>query len=871
MSIFFEYINLSLNTYFGIQLPSHAIIISIIILILSLIFILFYIRPAFILWFKLSRLRLGLKVFRRSDKSKYPTELFSRDSILNHLWVEYKETLHEQRTIHPQPGAEEIFTIRSTVPAEAFFNPGILVDSQLHTEFFKHLPGILTGMGIIGTFLGLIHGLSAFQLSEDTQVVRQSLDQLLHGVYEAFLISAGAIGIAMLITAIEKFFLSTLYRQVEGLCFLIDSLYESGASEEYLERLVKSAEASVYQTHQIKDSLVGELKQALHEIAHQQIEFLSSSRQQLGDQFQQIIRSDIGDPLQLIADHLKNQNEKTGRDISGALDGVLLSFTQRLQDLFGGQTAGIHALQQQTMDALQTTLQQFQQMATRIDATGHAAAAAMTEKLAQTMEATDSRQQTMSEHMVKFLSQIQSFTQESETATKRSLQELLGNLGQQMTRMMADLQTQTQAAATDQQERYQQAAEATLTAITTLSGGVQNALHAIQGQLTHTLAQLEQHTQRATTQQQEQQHQLATHNQRAVQQLVVGVDQTLHQVSTQTADLLTTLARTVESQQTTMANTVSRLMIDLQTQMRATTDEQHGRHQQVADATLATVTMMSNGMQGALHTLQEQLTHTLVQFEQHAQRAATQQQEQQHQLTAHQQKAMQQFTANVEQNIAQVSAQTTGLLTALVRTVENQQQTTTETVHAINMAVTRMGSVTTAALTDMNQSAETLMAAAREFSKAGQSVSGVLGETVGVTAKLAASADAISAATRALGTIVADYGAIRQQWREVIQSLGSVVEAARREASLTVDVLARIDSAAQKLAIAQNQADHYLSRVTDILQQAHQEFAMGMRRTLGEAHQQFFHHLTEATAKLREAIEELAITLSGTDDKTMQG
>ena len=34
-----------------------------------------------------------------------------------------------------------------------------MVDAPLRTEFYKHLPGILTGLGIIGTFSGLIIGL----------------------------------------------------------------------------------------------------------------------------------------------------------------------------------------------------------------------------------------------------------------------------------------------------------------------------------------------------------------------------------------------------------------------------------------------------------------------------------------------------------------------------------------------------------------------------------------------------------------------------------------------------------------------------------------------------------------------------------------
>jgi hypothetical protein len=113
---------------------------------------------------RLKQLNKKLKFFNQDNLIKYPTELFERDELLKHLWKEYQQTLHEQYKLNFQTGIEELVAIRSTMPAEVFFGPSTLVDGQLHTEFFKHLPGILTGIGIIGTFFGLVHGLQAFQI-----------------------------------------------------------------------------------------------------------------------------------------------------------------------------------------------------------------------------------------------------------------------------------------------------------------------------------------------------------------------------------------------------------------------------------------------------------------------------------------------------------------------------------------------------------------------------------------------------------------------------------------------------------------------------------------------------------------------------------
>jgi len=46
-----------------------------------------------------------------------------------------------------------------------------------------------------------------------------------------------------------------------------------------------------------------------------------------------------------------------------------------------------------------------------------------------------------------------------------------------------------------------------------------------------------------------------------------------------------------------------------------------------------------------------------------------------------------------------------------------------------------------------------------------------------------------------------------------------------------------------------------------VLEETHQQFASSMRSTLNEANQQFFQHLTDATALLRGSIEELDAAL----------
>ena len=137
-------------------------------------------------------------------------------------------------------------------------------------EFFRHLPGIFTGIGIIGTFAGLIAGLSAFTVSGEPSSVNRSISALIDDVRTAFFVSLVAITLAMLVTTVEKFAINGLLARVSELCANLDGLFDAGAGEEpratrYLLRGKRD------ETTQLKDAIVADLTEVLERISSTQI------------------------------------------------------------------------------------------------------------------------------------------------------------------------------------------------------------------------------------------------------------------------------------------------------------------------------------------------------------------------------------------------------------------------------------------------------------------------------------------------------------------------------------------------------------------------------------------------------------------------
>jgi hypothetical protein len=183
------------------------------------------------------------------------------DARLASLWAEYSEALQGMPATAPTEPAR-VKQWRSTALAETYFSEHALVDSPLQTDFYKHVPGILTGLGIIGTFSGLIMGLIHFDVSKP-ETTQAQLSLLVQTVGQAFFVSAAAITLAMLFTWIEKSLLTARYDQVETLQHQIDSLFEGSSGEAYLERLVAAAEAQAAASHE----MLKEMRRTLSELS----------------------------------------------------------------------------------------------------------------------------------------------------------------------------------------------------------------------------------------------------------------------------------------------------------------------------------------------------------------------------------------------------------------------------------------------------------------------------------------------------------------------------------------------------------------------------------------------------------------------------
>ncbi|MBF0160069.1 MAG: anti-phage defense ZorAB system ZorA [Magnetococcales bacterium] len=456
-------------------------------------------------WFGLRKSAKALEVIKgKLHKNTDGVELSAiersmRLETLVYLWHEYEETLHKQTQVDEGTGQDRIIHYRATALAETFFTQQALVDTYLKTEFFKHLPGILTGIGIIGTFLGLITGLSNFNISNPAQV-QHELGKLINTVGDAFNVSATAITIAIVFTFIERLWVTFCYHQVEKIAQLIDSLFDAGVGEEYLQRIVMASESQVTQALQIKEALVVDLKEIMATFTQRQIDAHASHANQISDRVGEAIAKHMGGPMAEIASSVKGVSTNQGEAVHQLLSDVLVQFSERLENTFGGQLHGMNDILKETSSVMRGTAEKFALLASDMNSAGKGAVDAMGERIGDIMTSMEARQQAMDQQMGEFVNQIRELVSASQTESSQKLQEALQTVGEQVAGVIAKLSQQAEEAADSQGRRQERFEENTSQVVSSLSSKMEGLLAqsvATNQSLQETVASLSQATNKA--------------------------------------------------------------------------------------------------------------------------------------------------------------------------------------------------------------------------------------------------------------------------------------------------------------------------------------------------------------------------------------
>ncbi|MFP3568542.1 anti-phage ZorAB system protein ZorA [Paraburkholderia sp. SIMBA_030] len=445
------------------ELSGFPLAVFCLVLLLTFLFVAGYLWKGSQVWWQL---RAVIRGVRQAGVRPDPDEVgkhFNR-APLKHLWLEYRDTLHPlRRTANGTPET------RATLPAETYFTRDVLVDARLFDDFTRHLPGILTGLGIIGTFAGLLQGLSGFDPSNPTKAV-SGLTPLLAGVSHAFIASAVAICCAMSVTFLSRLTLAYLYGLVEKLNHAIDALYNAGAGEEYLARLVHASEKSEAHAAQLKDAMVEDLSRMMTNLVERQIEAQAKASVMLGEHIGQTINNTLAAPLQRMTDAMEQTSRGNGEAVSGMLESMLTGFMAKLEDTFGGQMRGASEQIESSLGAMQAVQDSMQQLLGDISRTNEHASTQVTGKLEEALAHASANQELMTTQMRDFVNEFRQLVADEHSKSRQMMDDTVGQVMARVNDTLQSLADSRTQSAQQEQQRNESLGRRTEEIISGLSG-----------------------------------------------------------------------------------------------------------------------------------------------------------------------------------------------------------------------------------------------------------------------------------------------------------------------------------------------------------------------------------------------------------------
>ena len=224
-----------------------------------------------------------------------------KGDAIGHLWLEFDETLVEVKkgeTVH----------LYNILDASHFFNSSTLAKGVTENRLIAAVPGFLTAIGVIGTFVGLQLGLSELNISSDVSVdeMKLGVTSVINGAKIAFLTSVWGVSLSVIFNFIEKFLEQSIRSKIGGLQVLIDNIFPRLSAESQLQDISENS-------FQSKESLQGLAERIGEKMQESLIQATQGIQQGLETSLEKIMAPAINK----LVDETSEGNQKALEDLLG--------------------------------------------------------------------------------------------------------------------------------------------------------------------------------------------------------------------------------------------------------------------------------------------------------------------------------------------------------------------------------------------------------------------------------------------------------------------------------------------------------------------------------------------------------------------------
>lgn len=258
------------------------------------------------------------------------------DSV-RHAWKEFDETLVE---------SSDKKQLWNTTGAEDYFHSENLAGEILHNRVINLVPGTLTALGVLGTFLGLTIGLSGLTLGDEADInqLRGGIQQLINGASTAFITSLAGVSLSIVASTFKSHVERRSILKIGQLQTAIDEAFVRQAPEQSLVNIMDTSAESL------------QALQTLHERIGDQFQ---SSMQGLVHDMQSAVTTAISTALAPAMDSLV---DSTSKQSSAVFEELVGKFATSFEGIGNAQAVKLNQASDSLNNSISTVVGQFGEM-----------------------------------------------------------------------------------------------------------------------------------------------------------------------------------------------------------------------------------------------------------------------------------------------------------------------------------------------------------------------------------------------------------------------------------------------------------------------------------------------------------------------------
>lgn len=422
-----DFSNFQLIPTTGAELSTLFVVLLIVICLTFTITFLFHFARTQV---QLRWLSAQLKELNRENIAEKREALYEsasrRKKSIGHLWLEFDETLVEVRS-------GDTVQIRNTIDAGHFFNTHTLAKQVTENRLIAAVPGFLTAVGVIGTFVGLQLGLSELNLGAGVEAaeMQEGVAGVVDGAKVAFLTSVWGVALSVLFNFGEKFLEQRVRNRIQRIEYTIDKIFPRIRPEDQLQAIAEHSSES------------REVLQGLAEkIGEKMQDALVTATQGIQSSLEESLSNIMAPAINKLVDETSEGNQK-------ALEGLLNSFMDGFGKAGNDQRQALDDVSSrvsESVDAMQATMNGFVQQLQASQAQSTDREKALIADISNQVNKLSNQSEEIHQNLTTFISQqlggISTELSNREASAAKREEELVSNIKQQVDELVHNSRSQ---------------------------------------------------------------------------------------------------------------------------------------------------------------------------------------------------------------------------------------------------------------------------------------------------------------------------------------------------------------------------------------------------------------------------------------------